>query len=53
MKLDLPTDIGMLIMVEKGVRGWISLSIDMQQLIINISEIMIKIQNGHILNIGT
>ena len=55
-RLGLLTDIGMLLMLEKGIRGgiWHSvyLFIDMQKLITNTWKIMIKIKNRHVLNTG-
>ena len=50
VKLELLADIDILLMVEKVIRG---LLIDMQNLMTNISKIMIKTKNRDILNIGT
>ena len=47
VKLDLLTDIDMLLMVEKAIRGGIC-----QKIITNTWKIMTKIQNCHIFNIG-
>ena len=56
VKLDLLTNINMLLIVEKGIRGGIyyyaHMHIYMQNLITNTKKIMIKIKNRHILNIG-
>ena len=53
-KLELPTNVDMLLMIEKQVTGWIfTLITDMHQLIINIWKIVIKIKNHHLWNIGT
>ena len=51
VRLDLLTDIGMLLMVEKKLlkEEYVTLFINIQKLITNI---MIKIKNCHILNIG-
>ena len=48
IKLDILTDNDMLLLVEKGIRRGISHSIDMQKLITNTWNIMIKINNRHI-----
>ena len=48
-KLDLLTDIDMLLTVEKG--KYVTQFIDMQKVIINIWKTMIKIKNLQILNI--
>ena len=52
VKWDTLTDINMLLMVEKDIRGGLCHSIDMQKLITNIWKIMTKIKNHHIFNIG-
>ena len=53
IKLELLTDIDMLLMVEKGTRGGIFHAIHQYAKAINkYSKIMIKIKNHHILNIG-
>ena len=56
VKLDLLTDMDMLLMVEKGIRGIIchsiTLFIDMQKLITNTWNTMIKTKNRHIFYIG-
>ena len=49
IKLDLLTDISILLMIEKGD---VTLFIDMQKLITIIWMIMIRIKNRHIFNIG-
>ena len=49
VKLDILTDIDMLLMEEKGMRGQIFIS--MQKLITN-NKIMIKTKNLYIFNIG-
>ena len=52
VKLDLLTDIIILLMVGKVIRErYVTLFIDMQKLI-NTGMIMLKIKNRHILNIG-
>ena len=52
-KLELLTDIDMLLMVEKGIRGWICHEINQyEKATKNIWKIMIKIKNHNILNIG-
>ena len=52
MKLELLTDIDMLLMVEKGIRGAICNSFNRcNKLITNIWKIKIKIKNCHILHI--
>ena len=45
VKLDLLTDINILLVVEKGIRGGI---IDMQKLITNAWKILIKLKDHHI-----
>ena len=52
VKLDLLTDINMLLMVEKGIRGGIWHSIDVQKLITNTWKTMKKIKNRHTFSIG-
>ena len=53
VKLDLLTDINMLLMVEKGIRGGICHSIYQYAKANNIQmKDMIKIKNHHIFNIG-
>ena len=53
VKLDLSTDVDMLLMVEKGIKeGYVTQFTDMQKLVTNIWMIMIKIKNCHILNFG-
>ena len=56
VKLDLLTDIDMLLKVEEGIRAshvkHVTLFIDMQNLIRNTWKILIKIKNHHIFNIG-
>ena len=53
VKLDLLTDISMLLMVENILEEeYATLFIDMQKLIKNLRKIMIKIKNRYILNIG-
>ena len=50
VKLELLTDVDMLLMVEKGARGGICLQyIDMEKQIINIRRIIIKIKKNHFL----
>ena len=52
VKLDLLTDIDMLLMVEKDIRGGIvTLFINMQKLITNTRKIVIKIKSSHMFNI--
>ena len=52
VKLDLLTDIDMLLMVEKDIRGGIvTLFINMQKLITNTQKIVIKIKSSHMYNI--
>ena len=54
VKLDLSTDIDMLLMVEKGIRGGICHSIYRYAKATNkYMKTMIKIKNRHIFNIGT
>ena len=52
VKLDLWTNIDILLIVEKGIRGGITLFIDMQKLITNTWKAMRKMKNRHIFNIG-
>ena len=53
VKLELLSDIEMLLMVEKEIRGGIVTQlINMEKLIINIYKIMVGIKGHHILNIG-
>ena len=53
VKLNPLTDINMLLIVEKAIRGGsVTLFINMQKLITNIWKIMIKIKNCQIINIG-
>ena len=52
VKLDILTDIDMLLMVEKGIRGGIWHSIDVQKLATNTWKTMKKIKNSHIFSIG-
>ena len=53
VKLDLLTDIDLLLMVEKVLEEeCVTLFTDMQKLITNTWKIMMKIKNRHILNIG-
>ena len=53
VKLDLLTDIDMLLMVEKvSEEEYATLFINMQNLITSTSKIMIKIKNRHIFNVG-
>ena len=53
VKLDLLTDIDMLLMVEKVIEEeYVTLFIDMQKLITNTWKIKIKVKNRHIFNIG-
>ena len=53
VKLELLTDIDLLLMVEKGTRGeYVRQFTDMQKLIINIWKITIKKRNHYILDIG-
>ena len=54
LKLDLLTDINMLLTSQKGIRGGICHCIKKYEKLITItSKIMIKIKNCHIFNIGT
>ena len=64
LELELLTDTDMLSEVKKGIRCWgegggggwrsyVTVLIDMQKLIINIWKNMIRLENCHILNIGT
>ena len=51
VKLDLLTDIDMLLVVEKGIKGGlVTLFMDIQKLITNTRKIVIKIKNRHIFN---
>ena len=54
VKLDLLTDIDMLLMTKKGIKGskveYVMLFIDMQKLITSIWKIMIRLKNLYILN---
>ena len=53
VKLDLLTDIDMLLMVEKLLEEeYFTLFLDMQKVITNALKIMMKIKNRHIFNIG-
>ena len=52
IKLDLFTNINMLLMVEKSIRGGICQSIYQYAKANNIHELMIKIENRHIFSIG-
>ena len=53
VKLDLLTDVDLLLMVEKVLEEeCVTLFTDMQKLITNTWKIMMKIKNRHILNIG-
>ena len=53
VKLELLTDIDMLLMVEKALEEeYVMQFISMQKLITNIRKIMIKIKNHHIFNTG-
>ena len=54
MKLDLFTDIFILLMVKKVLEvEYVMPFIDMKKLIINTQKILIKIKNYHILSTGT
>ena len=53
IKLNLLTDIDMLLMVEKLLEEeYFTLFLDMQKVITNTLKIMMKIKNRHIFNIG-
>ena len=53
-KVDLITDIDILSIVEKGIRGGIKMPFkDMRKLITNTGKNMVKIKNRRILFIGT
>ena len=53
VKLDLLTDIGILLMVEKGIKkGKYHVINRHVKLITNIWQILIRMKNRHILNIG-